>query len=92
MSHSGTKTHILSTSRLSEYLSSKKSESVLSKICTANKVLIEKNRKYVSQLIDLILFLSKQGIAFRGHKETSESTNKGFNIFKYFSFFNEITL
>jgi hypothetical protein len=58
-------------------------------MCTANKVLIEKNRKYVSQLIDIVLYLSKQIIAFRGYKETSKSTNKGCT-FEYFSFLNEI--
>ncbi|XP_060855121.1 zinc finger MYM-type protein 1-like [Metopolophium dirhodum] len=76
-SHAGTKIHVQSTVRLSEYVFSKKSGSVLSKMCTANKVLIEKNRKYVSQLIDIVLYLSKQGIAFRGHEESFKSTNKG---------------
>lgn len=42
MSHSGTKIRTLSTTRLSEYVSSKKSGSILSKMCAANKVLIEK--------------------------------------------------
>ncbi|KAL4083626.1 hypothetical protein QTP88_028942, partial [Uroleucon formosanum] len=32
---------------------------------------------YVSHFIDIVLYLSKQGIAFRGHEETSKSINKG---------------
>lgn len=80
MSHTSTKIHVLSTSRLSEYISSKNSGSVLSKMCIANKVLIEKNKKYISQLIDIVLYLSKQGIAFRGHDETFKSINKGIHL------------
>lgn len=87
MSHTGTKIHVQSTTRLSEYVSSKKLGTVVSKMCIANKILIEKNRKYVSQLIDIVLYLSKQGIAFRGHEESSKSTNKG-NTFEYLSILN----
>lgn len=83
MSHTSTKIHVLCTSRLPEYISSKNSGSVLSKMCTANKVLIEKNRKYISQLIDIVLYLSKQGITFRGHDETSKSIKKGIHLNRY---------
>lgn len=41
---------------MSEYEKSEKSGSILSKMNTAHKLLIEKNRSYVSQLIiDIIL-------------------------------------
>jgi len=59
-------------------------------MCTANKMLIEKNRKYISHLVYIVLYLSKQGIAFRGYEETSKSINKGYT-FEYFSLLNEIT-
>jgi hypothetical protein len=37
----------------------------------------EKNRKYVKTLIDLILFLARQGLAYRGHLESKDSNNQG---------------
>jgi len=40
---------------------------------------VEKNRNVMKRLIDITLFLAKQGLAFRGHREdiTTETTNKG---------------
>ena len=35
------------------------------------------NRLFMEHLIDLVLFLGKQELAFRGHDESSDSLNKG---------------
>ncbi|KAL4085456.1 hypothetical protein QTP88_027314 [Uroleucon formosanum] len=35
------------------------------------------NRLFIEHLIDLVLFLGKQELAFRGHDESSDSLNKG---------------
>jgi len=55
-----------------------------------------KNWKYVSQLIDIdkvyILYLGKQGMAYRGHDETQTSENKGNNFFILNFNFNIFTL
>lgn len=39
--------------------------------------LIERNRAHVKVIIDILLFCAKQGIALRGHKEDTESLNRG---------------
>lgn len=38
---------------------------------------IKKNRTYILHLIDIVLYLGKQGNAFRGHSEDTESLNQG---------------
>ena len=38
---------------------------------------IEKNRKILERLLDCALFLAKQNLAFRGHDESSSSSNRG---------------
>ncbi|XP_065209889.1 zinc finger MYM-type protein 1-like [Planococcus citri] len=45
-------------------------------INTHNKT-VKKNRKIVGCLVRVACFLSKQGLAFRGHNEKSSSTNRG---------------
>jgi len=70
-------------------VSSKKSGSVLSKMCTANKVLIEKNRKYISQLIDIVLYLSKQGIAL---EVTKNHLNQQIKVIHFNTFHFKIKL
>lgn len=35
------------------------------------------NRLFMEHLIDIVLFLGKQELAFRGHNESSNSLNKG---------------
>jgi len=37
----------------------------------------KENREVVTILMDCLLFLAKQGLAFRGHTESSESSNRG---------------
>ncbi len=46
--------------------------------------LIERNRTHIKVIIDILLFCAKQGIALRGHKEDTESMNRGnfFDLFK----------
>ncbi len=38
---------------------------------------IERNRAHVKVVIDILLFCAKQGTALRGHKEDTESLNRG---------------
>jgi len=44
---------------------------------TANREQISRNREYLKILIDIALYLSRQGLAFRGHDEKELSTNQG---------------
>lgn len=63
------------------FCNSKSTGSVIAQISTQHREEIISNRKYATQLIDLILYLSRQGIAFRGHNEKKESLNQGTNLF-----------
>jgi len=38
---------------------------------------IQRNREYASKIIEILLLLSRQGIALTGHDERSDSNNKG---------------
>lgn len=55
----------------------KKSGSVHTSLETANREQISINREYLKILIDIVLYLSRQGLAFRGHDEKELSTNQG---------------
>lgn len=35
------------------------------------------NSKYVLNIIEIVLYLAKQDISFRGHREDSDSCNQG---------------
>eukprot|EP00102_Acyrthosiphon_pisum_P019856 XP_016657066.1 PREDICTED: zinc finger MYM-type protein 1-like [Acyrthosiphon pisum] len=76
-SHSSTTIHLTCMSRMNSYKSSKVSGSVMCQISTAQNDQKQKNEEYIKTLIDITLFLAKQGIAFRGHLEDKESNNQG---------------
>ncbi|XP_025413291.1 zinc finger MYM-type protein 1-like [Sipha flava] len=44
---------------------------------TAIQKEIQTNIMYIKCLIDIVLYLGRQGIAFRGHREDETSVNKG---------------
>ncbi|CAI6365209.1 unnamed protein product [Macrosiphum euphorbiae] len=75
--HDKTKRHLVCVSKMSGYLACKKSGSVMVKQCSGYKEQVAKNRTYIGTLIDIILFLGKQGIAYRGHREDADSLNQG---------------
>lgn len=59
------------------YTSSKQSGSIMTKLSDAHNNQIAENRAYMAQLIEIVLYLGKQGLAFRGHSETCDSLNQG---------------
>ncbi|XP_060867951.1 zinc finger MYM-type protein 1-like [Metopolophium dirhodum] len=75
--HTKTKRHLVCLSKMNGYLACKKSGSVMVKQCSGYKEQVAKNRAYIGTLIDIILFLGKQGIAYRGHREDADSLNQG---------------
>jgi len=79
--HATCKQHLVSREKWNSYILSKKNGSVHAVLSTAHSEQIEKNRKYVKTLIDLILFLARQGLAYRGHLESKDSNNQGIYIF-----------
>ena len=81
-----TKKHASSTEHLSNY----KKMKVFGKTNIANDIdtsarmdkerhnkIVQANRDYLKQLMIAVLYLSKQELAFRGHREDQESSNKG---------------
>jgi hypothetical protein len=46
-------------------------------LSTARSEQIERNRKYVKTLMDLILFLARQELAYCGHLESKDSNKQG---------------
>ncbi|XP_060847136.1 zinc finger MYM-type protein 1-like [Rhopalosiphum padi] len=63
--------------RWSAYKNSVKNGDVIAKMSTALQKEIQTNRMYIKCLIDIVLYLGRQGIAFRGHHEDETSVNKG---------------
>lgn len=51
--------------------------SVHTQLSTQHKLEVEANRNYIKTLIDITLYLSCQGLPFRGHDESTDSLNKG---------------
>jgi len=63
-----------------------KNGSVHNQKVSASMQQIKENRTFMVQLIDITLFLSNQGIAFRGHRKNEISSTRGFvllNMLKY---------
>lgn len=75
--HAATKEHMLNISRMSGYKNSVVAGCVSSQISIAHQQFVENNRNYLKKLINIALFLARQGIAFRGHKEDTNSPNQG---------------
>jgi hypothetical protein len=78
------------------YKSSLKRGSVVIQLSSFHKKQVETNHKYMSSLIDIVLYLAKQGIAFRGHNENLDSLNQGTFIillnYFYLNYLNYIKL
>lgn len=60
-----------------QYRMSRVSGSVIEQQCTSYKAWIDKNRKYLSRIIDAVIYLTRQGLALRGDDETDDSLNRG---------------
>lgn len=69
--------HMTANLRWSAYKNSVKNGDVIAKMSTALQKEIQINRTYIKCLIDIVLYLGRQGIAFRGHREDETSVNKG---------------
>ena len=54
-----------------------KKESVITSLFSRHALVANENTKNLKIIIKLVLFCARQGLAFRGHDETKESSNKG---------------
>jgi len=59
------------------YISTKTLGNIHTQLSSSYMFLVEKNSQYIQTLVDITLFLSCQGLAFRGHEESKLSTNQG---------------
>ena len=55
----------------------KPTETITTLISSAHKELISGNRAYLKKFFDILLYLGKQGMPLRGHRENQDSNNKG---------------
>lgn len=77
--HSRYERHIISTQRWNDYqlVQTNSNHSIANQLINVRKQNITENRKHVHLLLKAALYLSKQGLAFRGHIESESSKNKG---------------
>ncbi|CAI6366147.1 unnamed protein product [Macrosiphum euphorbiae] len=76
-SHSSSKQHLINKTNYTAYLSSKSNGSVVSKLSEGHQKEVNENREYLTILIEILLYLSRQGIPLRGHFEDKNSLNQG---------------
>lgn len=57
----------------SAYKKKKYNITVSTQIFSQHKLMVENNRKYVTTLVYIIIFISCRGFGFRGHDETKYS-------------------
>jgi len=69
--------HLTAKLRWSVYKNSVKNGDVIAKMSTALQKEIQTNIMYIKCLIDIVLYLARQRIAFRGHREDETTVNKG---------------
>jgi len=80
--HQKSVVHLTSSSKFHAYKQSHKIGNVHTQLNTAHKELVEKNRKYVSIIIDILKYITRQGIALRSHDESKNSNNQGRHFIK----------
>lgn len=59
------------------YQKTKETGSVVAQLSSFHQKEVAKNRMYMSYLIEIVLYLAKQGISYRGHNEKCDSLNQG---------------
>ncbi|KAL4154146.1 hypothetical protein QTP88_001979 [Uroleucon formosanum] len=75
--HAKSNLHLTCMVKWSAYQKTKETGSVYSQISSQHSLMVKNNRMYMKMLVDIVLFLSCQGIGFRGHDETKDSLNQG---------------
>ncbi|KAL4083617.1 hypothetical protein QTP88_028933 [Uroleucon formosanum] len=74
--HAKSNSHLTCMVKWSAYQKTKETGSVYSQISSQHSLMVKNNRMYMKMLVDIVLFLSCQGIGFRGHDETKDSLNQ----------------
>lgn len=66
--------------RWNGYRSGKLHSNVHTQLLSNHEQLVESNRKYIKTIIDIVIHLAFQGLAYRGHDESKTSLNQGTNL------------
>lgn len=77
MKHGTSRTHLDAMAMWQAYKSSVTTDYAAAKQSASNAIWIERNGKYLLRIVDATLFLSVQGLAFRGNDESETSHNRG---------------
>lgn len=77
--HQKSLSHLSSFTKFQLFIQTEKTGTVHTQLSTAHKDFIEKNRNYLKVIIDILIYLARQGIALRGHDESEHSINQGIN-------------
>jgi hypothetical protein len=64
----------------SAYQKAKETGSVYSQISSQHSLMVESYKKYMIMLVDIVLFVSCQGIGLRGQDEIKYSLNQGIKL------------
>ena len=73
--HTTSKSHIASDIQLQS--ARKVVVNVANQQVSSHSAEVKSNREHLAVIIDVIMFLSKQGLAFRGHREEFTDKNQG---------------
>lgn len=65
--HQKSLSHISSFAKFQLFIQTEKTETVHTQLSTAHKDFIENNRNYLKVIMDILIYLPRQGIALRGH-------------------------
>lgn len=68
---------MINSEKWASYTQNIKSGSVHTQMASAYRAKVSKNRAYIKNLIDVVLYLGRQGLAFRAHNEEKTSINQG---------------
>jgi hypothetical protein len=75
--HVQSKSHADAFIRWNEFQTTAKTGTVVAQLSIHHHQTVSRNREYLSRIIKIVLFLAKQGLAFRGNDESYNSRNKG---------------
>ncbi|XP_034065943.1 zinc finger MYM-type protein 1-like isoform X2 [Gymnodraco acuticeps] len=69
------------------YVASKTTGSVAAQLSGSHRAIVKCNREYAADIVDMVLYLGKQGLPLRGHDERESSSNRGhfLELCKWFS-------
>ncbi|KAL4101261.1 hypothetical protein QTP88_021281 [Uroleucon formosanum] len=67
--HQNADFHKTNLTKMVAYKTNKQSGSIMAKLSDAHRNQIAGNRAYMAQLIEIVVYLGKQDVAFRGHSE-----------------------